>query len=194
MAVNVTFSGGDKLRAALEQLQRKVQDGAHVRVGFFEGATYPDGTPVAQIAAIQEFGATIDVESREQTIYRAIDAKGDFKKGGRFVKKAKSNFATTHDVGAHTVIIPPRPFMRETIASHSHGWGKLLGTALEVANFNVKVALGVTGRAIADQMRDTISRISPPNAPSTVKKKGFNTPLVDTGRLRNSIQHEVRDD
>lgn len=39
-------------------MQRRMR-GAHiVRVGFLENATYPDGKPVAMIAAIQEWGTT----------------------------------------------------------------------------------------------------------------------------------------
>jgi hypothetical protein len=52
-----TISGGDKLEAALRQMVEKVSNPATLRVGFLEGATYPDGKPVAMIAAIQEFGA-----------------------------------------------------------------------------------------------------------------------------------------
>lgn len=43
--------GLDKLKQTLEAIQKK-----EARVGFFETSTYPDGTPVAYVAAIQEFG------------------------------------------------------------------------------------------------------------------------------------------
>lgn len=42
---------------ALGDIARRLGDGGTVRVGFLEGATYPDGTPVAMVAAIQDFGA-----------------------------------------------------------------------------------------------------------------------------------------
>lgn len=51
------LSGGDKLKTALAEIARKVNKAALVKVGFMEGATYPDGTPVAMVAAIQNFGA-----------------------------------------------------------------------------------------------------------------------------------------
>jgi hypothetical protein len=51
------ISGGGKLEAYLKQTAKKVSNAATVRVGFLEGATYPDGAPVAMIAAIQNFGA-----------------------------------------------------------------------------------------------------------------------------------------
>jgi hypothetical protein len=52
-----TISGGAKLQAALAEMAQMVSKPATLRVGFLEKATYPDGKPVAMIAAIQEFGA-----------------------------------------------------------------------------------------------------------------------------------------
>lgn len=50
-------SGGDKMDRALARIAEKLGKGAEVHVGFLEGATYPDGTPVAEVAAINNFGA-----------------------------------------------------------------------------------------------------------------------------------------
>jgi len=51
------ISGGQKLEGALAELSAKITKAATLRVGFLEGATYPDGTPVALVAAIHNFGA-----------------------------------------------------------------------------------------------------------------------------------------
>lgn len=51
-----TIRGGDKLEAALKEISEKVSKAATLRVGFLEGATYPDGTPVGAVAAFNEFG------------------------------------------------------------------------------------------------------------------------------------------
>lgn len=53
----VTTKGGDQLAAGLRKIAKKLGDGAEIRVGFLGGATYPDGTPVAEVAVIQNFGA-----------------------------------------------------------------------------------------------------------------------------------------
>lgn len=53
-----SLTGGDKLRAKLQEIAKKV-DGVHsLRVGFLEGATYPDAdhTPVAQVAFWLNYG------------------------------------------------------------------------------------------------------------------------------------------
>lgn len=52
-----SFTGGEKLQRRLAEMAAKLDRPATVRVGFLEGATYPDGTPVAMVASIQEFGA-----------------------------------------------------------------------------------------------------------------------------------------
>lgn len=52
----IGLSGGDKLEAKLAEIARKMGKGGTLRVGFLEGATYPDGTSVPYVAAIQEFG------------------------------------------------------------------------------------------------------------------------------------------
>lgn len=53
----VTLKGGDGLQKALDEIAKGLSKAASVDVGFLEGATYADGKSVAEIAAIQEFGA-----------------------------------------------------------------------------------------------------------------------------------------
>ena len=47
--------GADEVSKALEEIAHKM-GGGEVAVGFMEGATYPDGTPVAAVAFWNEFG------------------------------------------------------------------------------------------------------------------------------------------
>lgn len=49
------LSGADGVMKALEEIARKM-GGGEVAVGFMEGATYPDGTPVAAVAFWNEYG------------------------------------------------------------------------------------------------------------------------------------------
>lgn len=50
------IKGGDKLDAYLAAQARKLSTAATLNVGFFESATYPDGTSVALVAFLQNFG------------------------------------------------------------------------------------------------------------------------------------------
>lgn len=52
-----TVKGGDRLSAELQRIAGAVSSAERVKVGFLSGATYPDGKPVAMIAAIQNWGA-----------------------------------------------------------------------------------------------------------------------------------------
>ena len=59
-----TVSGGDKADKYLRELAERLGNAGSVSVGFFEDATYPEstdgrhpaGTPIAYIAAIQNYG------------------------------------------------------------------------------------------------------------------------------------------
>lgn len=115
-------------------------------VGFWED-TYPDGTPVATVAARNEYG------------------------------------------GGHT---PPRPFMRYTAKSRAKKWRNIVRDKLP-QYMNVKKTLGDLGDVAQEDLMDVI-RIwtRPPNAESTIKRKGKNDPLVDTGRMMKSVRIEVK--
>lgn len=52
-----TLKGGDKLADVLKTIGAKASKAKSVQVGFLENSTYPDGTSVPMVAAIQEFGA-----------------------------------------------------------------------------------------------------------------------------------------
>ena len=52
------ISGGDKLEQALQELGRQLGRGGEVRVGYLANSRYPDGTSVALVGALQEFGTS----------------------------------------------------------------------------------------------------------------------------------------
>lgn len=53
----VAIRGGDKLERKLAELTARLDKRGTLRVGFLENARYPNGTSVALVAAIQDFGA-----------------------------------------------------------------------------------------------------------------------------------------
>lgn len=52
-----SLSGGGDMQGYLQGIAKKIQDAGILRVGFLEGATYPDGTSVPEVAAKNEYGA-----------------------------------------------------------------------------------------------------------------------------------------
>lgn len=188
-----TILGGDKLRNYLDDLVSHLGQPAEARIGFLEDARYPDGTSVAYIAAINEFGGEWWVPERDVTVYRKINERtGDFLKGGRFVKKAKSNFATTHKAKGHMHRQPPRPFFRRMIADKKDGWGPQLGKLLKRDDYNAVKSLWQMAAKIEGDLQSSIKNfVDPALARSTVRKKGFEKPLIDKGIMWQSTGHEV---
>lgn len=70
----VELKGGQALVKRLEELAQRLGDGGTLRVGFLEGATYPDGTPVALVAAVNEFGRP-DRNQPPRPFFRAMIAE-----------------------------------------------------------------------------------------------------------------------
>jgi hypothetical protein len=204
MSPLVSLKGGDKLQAFMRDLAQRIPGSAEVRVGFLSGSTEADGTSLPMVAAVQEFGGRIEREPSTVTIYRRVSAAGDFLRGGRFVKRKASNFASTHYVGAHVITIPPRPYFRNMIAKHKDAWGGQLGALLKAKNFNATTALKQMGALIKGQLQQSIvDTNSPPLAASTIRRKsrgrvnkiagvlGPAKPLVETGTMLNSVDYEV---
>jgi len=184
------FSGGDSIQRKLEEIAKRLGKSELLKVGFLEGATYPDGTPVAQIAAVQEFGGEIDVPARTQDINFKQAKNGAV--GNRFVKKDKANFTQTVTVPAYKIVIPPRPFFRKMIWSQSKGWGALISKALKQSDYDIDKALHKTGEIIRGQLQNSIRQLNdPPLARSTIREKGSEKPLILTGHMLNSVDFEV---
>ena len=186
------FSGGAALEAKLREIAEKVGAPKTVRVGFLEGATYPDGTPVALVAATNEYGGTVTVPEHDVTVNRKIKADGEFAQNGRFVKADKANFSTTHHVDEYAVTIPSRPFFRDMIQKHKGEWPADLGKIIKASGYDATVSLGRLGKHVEDQLQESIREFSTPgNAKSTIRKKGFDKVLVDSSHMLNSVDSEV---
>lgn len=54
--VTIALKGGDRLQAKLEEIARKLGTKKVIRAGFLSKSTYPDGTPVATVAAWNNYG------------------------------------------------------------------------------------------------------------------------------------------
>jgi len=103
-------------------------------------------------------------------------------------------YATVNEFGSEDGRIPERSFLRATVDENRVKYAKIL----EVAALRLldgespDRAFGIVGMTVvADVQRRIRDRISPANAPSTIRQKGSDVPLIDTGRLRQSIDYVV---
>lgn len=94
-----------------------------------------------------------------------------------------------------TVHIPPRPAMRQSAAKISKEVGKELKPFLKGKDFKVPLqAADAVGQYMVRVIKQTIEDFdSPPNASSTVRRKGFNNPLIETRRYKRAINYKIGD-
>lgn len=94
-----------------------------------------------------------------------------------------------------TTVIPSRPFMRHTMDSNFRKYNALtrkLIIKMLKGEITVDKALDILGVKITADVKRTITlTVAPPNARSTIRAKGSMNPLIDTGRMRSSMNYEV---
>lgn len=103
------------------------------------------------------------------------------------------------DVAAYNELgtdhIPARPFIRQSVDDNESKIKSFLKG--EVKDFaqgkSAEQILKEIGIFQKDLMQDKITSGSfAPNAESTIKKKGSSKPLVDTGRMRQSVNYAIQ--
>ncbi len=144
----VALRGGKGLDDALRGMASKLAQPATLRAGFLEGGTYPDGTSIPFVAAINEFGNE-----------RA----------------------------------PPRPFFRRMIRLGVPHWARDRAALLKFTQLDGPRALGLLGEQLKGELVQSITdQVYAPLAPSTVAAKGFDTTLLETAVMKNSVDAEVK--
>lgn len=163
--------------AKWEAIQKRIAeiDNMHVKVGVLAeaggDATNAEGLTMIELAAIHEFGVTITLGAR-------------------------TRLSDRRSLGATTIVIPERSFIRRTFTDQEAKFAKFL-TKLSrqyLANkIELKDALGLLGLLAVSEIKKTITekRVTPDITQETKDRKGSSTPLVDTGQLINSIHHVV---
>jgi len=87
---------------------------------------------------------------------------------------------------------PMRPFIRNMITKESDKWAETIQKASIAFDYNGNQVLNTMGQVILEDMQQAIVDFSDPrNAPSTIAKKGFDSPLLDTGHMKDSITFVV---
>ncbi|WP_300926980.1 hypothetical protein, partial [Helicobacter rodentium] len=76
-----------------------------------------------------------------------------------------------------------------SIKENKKKWVEAYKQGLKKRENNVSERVGVLA---SSDIKATITKLqTPPNAPSTIKQKGSNNPLIDTGLLRAAIDYKV---
>ncbi|MCM1194098.1 MAG: hypothetical protein NC389_16940 [Acetatifactor muris] len=94
-----------------------------------------------------------------------------------------------------TVHIPSRPFLRDSVDGHLDEIGDhLVAWCRKIAHGEMEahemmMNIGMMQKGL---IQEEIARGNfVPNAPATIRKKGSDTPLVDTGLMRDSVNYQI---
>ncbi len=173
----------DRHIAALQALGKQ----SEVEAGWFDSAKYKAGKS-ADRKVKDRHGKKVDVKGREM----------DPKKVGMsiaWVMRIQNFGATIKTKNGKIIRIPPRPFMQLAYANFLKRRKRIQARLAEdLLNGKIKPqqALGQIGLelegCITDAMRDGDWT---PNAESTIEKKGFDKPLIDTSQAWQGVASKV---
>lgn len=113
----------------------------------------------------------------------------------------QAQIGAVHEFGAQvrhgetTTVIPERSWLRsnhdKNVAKYNRQLDEQYSKVL-AGRANVISALTAFAEKVASDVRRNITELrSPPNAPSTVERKGSSNPLIDTGSMRNAVSGRV---
>jgi hypothetical protein len=175
-----TVSGGDKLAAKLAEIAARLGQNPEVHVGFLENATYPNGTPVAMVAAIQEFGAPkVGIPPRPFMRNAVAAHKAEWPKAAADLLKA-----TDYDVHKTLELVGEgiKGQIQQSISDLMEpplGPVTLMLRMMRIGNVNAPVTFAM--------VREARRRVAAGERASGVSTK----PLIDTGHLFASVDYEV---
>ena len=96
---------------------------------------------------------------------------------------------------AEQITIPERSFIRSTFDELEKAWSDYALNLVKKLIAGKMTAEELTNKVGARMQRDiqrTIRNLSyPPNSPITVNNKKSSNPLIDTGKLRQSVTYKV---
>lgn len=146
---------------------------------------------MAKVSGGEQFKVRLDDLCRRLESARGV--RVGFLENARYPDgKSVPMIAAINEFGAPSRGQPPRPFFRRMIQAKRGEWPEAVKNLLISTGYDVNRTLEQTGEAIAGQLRQSIvDLVDPPLAPSTVRRKGFAKPLIDTSQMLNSVSYEV---
>ena len=141
-----------------------------VEIGIFADASRDGAVPMLVIAAANEFGAKIP---KRQARFEDLDDGNPEK----------------------WIIIPERSYLRawfdENVDVLQATMERLIGQVVE-GKISGRAALETIGGYVVTHVQAYMVDLkTPPNAPSTIARKGSSNPLIHTGQLKDAITWRV---
>ena len=104
-----------------------------------------------------------------------------------------AEIAAYNELGTST--IPARPFMKQSFENHQdelqEACERVNDTLAEGGSTDSALTeLGVFVKGLIQE--EIVTGDFAPNSPSTIRRKGSATPLIDTGRMRQSVNYIIK--
>jgi hypothetical protein len=208
-AVTETMDNTDKIKQLIDDIAKK-----QVFVGIPEAdntinhSEGHSGIKNAELLYILSHGVRSTEMIDEMDITMGIDEHGmpytaDYNKfldqmsNGKPYSAAYQMYIQAH--GSALWKTPPRPVLEPSIEHNKDAISQQLGKVAKVAlsgndpNSELQKA-GMMAQNFARDWFTNPANLWPPNAESTIKKKGSDRPMIDQGELRRAITYVVKDE
>lgn len=185
--IKVTVHGVQQAQNAIRKELEKLISDKTVLVGIHEDAGNVKGEDftMAELGATLHFGAEINHPGGTSYGYKTekdmINGKVSFLKNGE-------GHAVIGVTAPHKIKIPPRPWLDVGVASGTNDYIE----AIKNSNGDIDNALEKVGQIAVGKVQQYMTDLQdPPNAQSTIDKKGSSNPLIADGTLRASVTYSV---
>jgi phage gpG-like protein len=172
---------------------KKFRGGKYALVGIHEDADAHEGTDMtmASLGAFLNFGGDIDHPGGTSYGYATPQAAEDGKV--TFLKKG-TGYMELGVTQPHKVTVPARPWLEPGVQSGTVEIIQYVRTEIAKGSTMDQVVEGVGIVAAGATQQFMTDLKTPPNAASTIRKKGSDNPLIDTGALRASVTSTTTDE
>ncbi|MBL1311273.1 MULTISPECIES: hypothetical protein [unclassified Pseudomonas] len=188
--ITLDIQGFQELQDELSKELAALRSDKVVTVGIHEeaGDVESGDLTMASLGAINEFGA--DIKHPGGTSYGYASKAAADRDEVRFLKTGKG-YMELGVTQAHTINIPARPWLEPGVSSATPEVLLTIQDGMEAGQSMDQIleAVGVVAAAAVKVYMTELK--TPPNAASTIRKKGSSNPLIADGHMRQSVTHKV---
>jgi len=188
--INLELIGFQELQDELSKELAALRSDKVVTVGIHEEAGNVESGEItmAGLGATHEFGA--EIKHPGGTSYGYASKAAADRDEVRFLKTG-SGYMELGVTQAHVINIPARPWLEPGVASATPEVLLTIQDGME-AGKSMDQILEAVGAVAAGKVKVYMTDLkTPPNAASTIRKKGSSNPLIDSGAMRQSVTHKV---
>lgn len=190
--IKTTTEGDQAIKSELQNMLKQFNL-PYVLVGIHSDSTDPPEGQInmATLGAVHEFGA--EIKHPGGTAY-GYATKDDAENGRvRFLKKG-AGYMVLGETKPHTIKIPARPWLKPGFETGLKEYQGIMEEAIIAASegedpTDILERMGVIAVGKVQQYMTNLK--SPPNAPSTVRRKKSSNPLIDEGIMRSSVNYKI---